>query len=99
VRDPRKLLQLDPSPLERAMAAGIRFERAKDKPIALGASLAVVDPRKGPGVKRECGARVWNRTVVVYVGLTALSAKQKRSHPILFVGRFPGGYRVWQVVY
>ncbi len=98
-RDPRRLLQLEASPLEPAMAAAVRFERAKDKPIALGASLAVVDPRKGPAVKRECGARVWQRTVVVYARLTALSPKQKHSQPILFVGRFPGGYRVWQVVY
>jgi hypothetical protein len=95
-RDPRKLLALDRSPLEPAMAAGLKFERPSLKPFVLGASLALVDPRRGPGVKKECGARVWQRTVVVYVRLQALPPS--RSERVLYVGRFRGGYRVWQAL-
>ena len=96
LRDPRRLRPLDPSPLEKAMAAAAKFEPARLKPLPVGASLALVDPRRGPAVKKECGARVWNRTVIVYMTLRALPPK--RSQSVLYVGRFPGGYRVWQVV-
>ena len=98
-RDPRLLLPLDASPLEPAMAAALRFESPRSKPLVLGASLATVDPRRGPAAKFECGSRVWRRTVVVYVRLRALLPSQSLSQRVLFVGRFRHGYRVWQVAH
>jgi hypothetical protein len=98
-RDPRRLLPLGASPLEPAMAAALRFEDPHSKPLVLGASLATVDRRRGPAAKLECGARVWRRTVVVYVRLRALLPSQSLSQSVLFVGRFRNGYRVWQVAH
>jgi hypothetical protein len=97
-RDPRGLLPLGRSPLEPAMAAARRFIDPKARPLVLGASLAVTDRRQGSAAKLECGARVWRRTVVVYVRLRALMPNQSLPQGVLFVGRFKEGYRVWQRV-
>jgi hypothetical protein len=63
------------------------------------ADLATADRGRGPGAKFECGARVWRRTVVVYVTLRRFLPSASLSERIVFVGRFKSGYRVWQVVH
>jgi hypothetical protein len=95
-RDPRGLLPLPGAPLEPAMAAARKFFAPKAEPFVLGASLAVSDLRRGSAAKFECGARVWQRTVVVYVRLRAHLPSRRLSQGVLFVGRFRDGYRVWQ---
>ncbi len=81
------------------MAAAQKFMDPKTRPLALGASLATADIRRGPLAKHECGTRVWRRTVVVYVRLQAFPPSQSRSQAVLLVGRFRGGFRVWQVTH
>ena len=49
--------------------------------------------------KAECGARVWRRTVVVYITLRAFLPSASLSERVSFVSRFRTGYRVWQIVY
>ena len=90
-RDPRGLLPLGRSPLEAAMAAARRFIDPKARPLVLGAALAITDRQRGSAAKFECGARVWRRTVVVYVRLRALLPSQSLSQGVLFVGRFRHG--------
>jgi len=70
-----------------------------DRPQVVSASFAPTDRGRGPEAKFECGARVWRRTVVVYVTLRAFLPSASLSEKVFFVGRFRGGYRVWQVVH
>jgi hypothetical protein len=95
--DPRGLLPLETNSIAPAAAAGLAHESAKDKPLVLGATLAAADQDRGPIAKRECGARVWERTVVVYIRLRAFLPSASLSERVSFVGRFKDGYRVWQV--
>jgi hypothetical protein len=98
-RDPRHLLPLTDHPVGPAARAALRDTRTADRPQVTLADLATTDRGRGPGAKFECGARVWRRTVVVYVTLRALLPSASLSEKVFFVGRFKGGYRVWQVVH
>ena len=99
-RDPRGLLPLTGvNPIAPATAAAVRHVAPADKPQVRGAALATVDQERGPQAKRECGTRVWNRTVVVYVLARALLPSQSLSQRAFFVGRFADGYSVWQIVH
>ena len=42
---------------------------------------------------------MWRRTVVVYITRRAFKNSASLSESVFFVGRFKGGYRVWQVVH
>ncbi len=61
------------------------------------ADLATADRRRG--ARFDCGTRVWRRTVVVYIKRRAFANSASLSENVFFVGRFPAGYRVWQVVH
>jgi len=98
-RDPRHLLPLTANAVGPAAAAALRRERPADRPQVVSAALATDDRRRGPEAKFECGARVWRRTVVVYITLRAFLPSASLSERVDFVGRFRGGYRVWQVVH
>jgi hypothetical protein len=50
-------------------------------------------------VKQECGARVWRRTIIVYITLRAFLPSTSLSERISFVSRFRTGYRVWQIAH
>jgi hypothetical protein len=98
-RDPRHLLDLTANPIAPATTAALRYTRASARPQVVSADLATADHVRGGEAKFECGARVWRRTVVVYVTLRAFLPSASLSERVLFVGRFRQGYRVWQVVH
>lgn len=98
-RDPRGLLPLTANPIGPATKAALRYTRPSARPQVTAADLATVDHERGGGAKFECGARVWRRTVVVYVTLRALEPSESLSENVFFVGRFRVGYRIWQVVH
>jgi hypothetical protein len=49
--------------------------------------------------KRECGVRVWRRTIVVYIDLRAFHPSASLSERVSYVSRFRTGYRVWEIVH
>ncbi len=98
--DPRGLLPLTgANPIGPATTAAIRFSKPASRPQVVSAGLATNDLQRGPQAKFSCGARVWRRTVVVYVTDRASLPAQSASQRVYFVGRFADGYRVWQVVH
>jgi hypothetical protein len=97
--DPRGLLPLVGSnPIGPATAAAMRHGQRTGQPQVVSAALATLDAQRGPQAKFACGARVWRRTVVVYVTDRAILPAQSASQRVFFVGRFKTGYKVWQVV-
>jgi hypothetical protein len=69
------------------------------KPLVVSAVLAAADQERGPIAKRECGARVRQRPVVVYIRLRAFLPSASLSGRVSFVSRFKGGYRFWQIAH
>jgi hypothetical protein len=96
---PRSLLPLQANSIGPAAAAALAHEDPKSKPLVLSATLATVDQQRGPIAKRECGTRVWQRTVVVYMRLRAFLPSASLSERVSFVGRLKSGYRVWQIAH
>lgn len=95
-RCPGNLLALTANPIGPAVTAALVTDTAKNRPQATAAAIAAGDPQRGPQVKAQCGARVQSRTVVVYLTDRALLPSQSASQRVLFVGRTPAGYRVWE---
>ncbi len=98
-RDPRHLLPLTANSIAPALTAALLATRPSVRPRVVEADLATADRGRGPEAKFACGTRVWRRTVVVYITLRALLPSASLSERVDFVGRFKGGYRVWQVVH
>jgi hypothetical protein len=99
-RDPRGLLPLGADPISPSAAAAFRFGGSKGRPLVTRAMPATADHGRGRALKYECNNRVWHRTVVVYVTLrAALRSSASIAEEVFYVGRFRGGYRVWQVVH
>ena len=90
------LLPLDADAIGPSVSAAFSADPAKNRPQVVGAMLAAQDTDRGPQVKRDCGTRVWQRTVVVYITDRAFLPSASISERVLFVGRTPAGYRVWQ---
>jgi hypothetical protein len=78
--------------------AALRYARSGN-PQVVRADLATADHDRGGGARFDCGTRVWRRTVVVYITRRAFKNNASLSESVFFVGRFNGGYRVWQVVH
>lgn len=98
--DPRGLLPLTGTdPIAPAVRAALRYMKESDRPQVTTARLAIYDRSRGPQAKFSCGARVWRRTVVVYITARAYLPAASASQRVFFVGRFKSGYRVWQVVH
>jgi hypothetical protein len=70
-----------------------------EKPLVVTATLATADRERRPTARSECGRRVWQRTVVVYIKLRAFAPSASLSERVDFVGCFRDGYHVWQVVH
>jgi hypothetical protein len=96
---PRAPLALQANSIGPAAAAALAHEDRSSRPLVVGAVLAAADRERGPIAKRECGARVWQRTVVVYIRLRSFLPSASLSERVSFVSRFEGGYRVWQVAH
>jgi hypothetical protein len=93
---PRDLLELTANPIGPAVTAALVGDAATNRPQAVGATVADHDTARGAQVKRQCGPTVWKRTVVVYIVDRALLPSQSAAQRVLFVGRTPSGYRVWE---
>jgi predicted ATPase len=98
-RDPRALLPLTGESVAGAASAALHLEKSNALPWVTRAALATIDTERGPEAKVECGTRVWNRTVVVYITLRAFGNNASLAERVDFVGRFKDGYHVWQIVH
>ena len=99
-RDPRGLLPLTGiDPIGAATAAALRYEQKTSRPQVTAALFATADDLRGSEAKYSCGVRVWQRTIVVYILDRAMLPAQSASQRVYFVGRFSGGYHVWQIVH
>jgi hypothetical protein len=98
-RNPRRLLPLTANAIAPASTAALHRESPKERPLVISATLATADRVRGPAAKSECGRRVWQRTVVVYITLRAFATSASLSERVDFVGRLRDGYHVWQVVH
>jgi hypothetical protein len=96
---PHGILPLQANSIGPAVAAAVKREDPKSRPLVVSATLASVDRERGPMAKRQCGTTIWQRTVVVYIRLRAFAPSASLSARVDFVGRFKGGYRVWQLVH
>jgi hypothetical protein len=96
---PRGILPLETNSIGPATAAALAREDPKSRPLVVSAALASVDRQRGPIARRQCGTTVWRRTVVVYIRLRAFGNSASLSSRVDFVGRFKGGYLVWQLVH
>jgi hypothetical protein len=63
------------------------------------ASRAAADAARGPQVKRQCGERVAARTTIVYLFFPEMRPSASLTQGVVFVSRFSGGYRIWQVAH
>ena len=95
---PRGLLPLGANSISAAAAAAFAHEARSSRPLVVAASLASADER-GQIARRECGRTVLERTVVVHIQLRAFLPSASLSERVSFVGRFAGGYRVWQIAH
>jgi len=93
---PDGLLPLTANPIAPAVTVALAGDEATNRPQATAAAIASHDVARGPQVKAECGTRVQERTVVVYITDRALLPSQSASQRVLFVGRTRAGYRVWE---
>jgi hypothetical protein len=98
-RCPHGLLTLGRNAIAPATEALVRAVPKKEDPQVVSATLATSDPGRGRQAKFECGAAVWRRTIVVYYTRRAYLPAQSASQGVAFVGRFRGGYRVWELVH
>ncbi|HZQ64101.1 MAG TPA: hypothetical protein VFA66_02600 [Gaiellaceae bacterium] len=96
---PTGILPVEPDSVATAALAALRREDAKSRPLVTSAALATSDTARGSIAKRECGRRVWQRTVVVSIRLRAFAPSASLSSRVSFVGRFKTGYRVWQIAH
>jgi hypothetical protein len=98
--DPRGLLPLTvANPIAPATLAALRYTNATNRPQVVSAVMATMDRQRGAEAKFECGTRVYERTVVVYVIDRAALPSQSLAQRVFFVGRFKSGFRVWQIVH
>lgn len=54
---------------------------------------------RGSHVRHQCGARVARRTVVVQLLFPKMLPSASLSEGVVFVARFPSGYRVWEMAH
>lgn len=98
-RCPTGSLPFTANPIGPAAAAALRADRAKNRPLVTGATIAPDGGARGAEAKARCGERSWQRTVVVYVLDRALLPSASLSQRVYFVSRFHDGYRVWARVH
>jgi hypothetical protein len=96
---PRSALPLTANSIAPASQAAFARERPGSRPQVTEAASAPTDTQRGAQVKLECGARVWRRTVVVYITLRGFLPSASLSERVSFVSRFRTGYRVWEIAH
>jgi hypothetical protein len=65
--------------------------------VKVAAASIATSGRRGGWVRSECGDSVARRTVVVELFLPAMLPSASLSQGVVFISRFPRGYRVWEV--
>ena len=96
---PSSALPLTANSIAPASRAALAHEKPSSQPQVTGAVSAPTDVQRGDMAKRECGARVWRRTIVVYIDLRAFHPSASLSERVSYVSRFRTGYRVWEIVH
>jgi hypothetical protein len=92
---PTNLLPLTANPIGPAVTAALVADEPANRPQVTGAVIAPNDTQRGPQAKAQCGKKVWQRTVVVYIVDRAFLPAESASQRVLFVGRTSAGYTVW----
>jgi hypothetical protein len=83
------LAALDQAP---AVYHGTKLERMR---VTQAILARLDDPGRGGYARVQCGRRVQNRTVVVYLEFPAMRPSASLSQGVVLVSRFAGEYRVW----
>jgi len=78
-----------------AARTALRAERLADRPRILSAALADHGGPRGQMVRRNCGRRVWHRTVAVAIDLRRYHPSASLSERVSFVARTATGYVVY----
>ena len=78
-----------------AAHVALRAERPSDRARILSAGLADRGGPRGQMVRRNCGRRVWRRTVAVAIDLRRYHPSASLSERVSFVARTPSGYVVY----
>jgi hypothetical protein len=80
-----------------------RYEEMDTRPIVASAALAEFDRARGDGARRDCGRRVFRRTVVVHLESASRRFRERNpslSQGVVFVSRVAADrYEVWRVVH
>lgn len=63
------------------------------------ADLSAFAGARGSQVRHQCGAKIARRTVVVQLLFPKMLPSASLSEGVVFVARFPRGYRVWEVAH
>jgi hypothetical protein len=84
-----------------ALAAAPRLYRGVDTRGAKVVAAARADHAgaRGAEVRRQCGARVSARTVVVSLRFPRMLPSASLSEGVVFVARMARGYRVWELAH
>ena len=67
--------------------------------VVTRSDLAPYAGPRGSEVKAQCGARTFHRTVVVQLLFPKELPSASLSQGVVFVSRFPTGYKVWEVAH
>ena len=97
VRCPRRALPLTANSIAPASRVALAREKASARPQVTAAMLARLAGARGDTAKLDCGKRVWQRTVVVFIDLRAYHPSASLSERVSLVSRLPSGYRVWLI--
>jgi hypothetical protein len=65
----------------------------------LSADRSAFAGARGSQVRQQCGAKVARRTVVVQLLFPKMLPSASLSEGVVFVARFPRGYRVWEMAH
>jgi hypothetical protein len=102
---PKKALRLPGAGVARAAVQALTSAAADYQGVdTRGARAEAADrsafagPRGGE-VRGQCGAGVARRTVVVQMLFPRMLPSASLSEGVVFVARFPRGYRVWEVAH
>ena len=100
---PKELLALGTNPIAAATRAALRVERKRDRPQVRGAAVADSNFDRSPQVVHDCGRKVARRSVVVVIHRRAYDTGRNKSASlalgVVVVGRFRGGWRVWNTLH
>jgi hypothetical protein len=100
---PKGLLALGANPLPAGSRAALEKEPPRGEPQVVGAYLGSSGLGRARQVRHKCGQAVAARSVVVEVHRRAHDRGRNRSASLaqgtVVVGRFPGGWRVWDVLH